>query len=228
MFDALTRWVSGDEVAEEAVARLVEAGVIDSGRPHEALVAGLEAVTGSVCRLHVEVRDEAGELERANCWVSGGAAALLVDLPGGMRREFLTVHPTFLPGALARLLGLGPRPRLDAQPLTVPEPLFDRLLDPDADQRQAALPVLLADNEDEQVAATAQALVTGSRRAWSVQVEWQTRQDQPQQRTLKVLDTEAGLWLVEPGPTGPAMWPATATTVWRALVLLLPRDDELA
>ena len=45
---------------------------------------------------------------------------------------------------------------------------------------------------------------------------------------MHVIDTETTLWAVEPGGTGLVVSPTTPTAVWRLLVTLLPRDEELA
>ncbi|WP_279582987.1 hypothetical protein [Fodinicola feengrottensis] len=42
-----------------------------------------------------------------------------------------------------------------------------------------------------------------------------------------MLDTEAGLWLMEPSVGLAVIWPTTPTAIWRALVCLLPQDNEI-
>jgi hypothetical protein len=43
-------------------------------------------------------------------WVAGHAAGFLLPAPKG-RRDVVVVHPGFVPERLARIVGLGPRPR---------------------------------------------------------------------------------------------------------------------
>jgi hypothetical protein len=57
-------------------------------------------------------------------WVSYDAAALLLPATGGEeRRRLMSLHPTLLPEALARLVDLGPRPRPDTtEPVSAADP----------------------------------------------------------------------------------------------------------
>jgi hypothetical protein len=104
------------EGAVGELASLHAAGVISGGRAHPAVAEALAAI----------VRPDLSTLELSSSgqsmrgWASYGAAALLLPEREGDdgRRVLLAVHPTVLPAALAELVDLGPRPRLDgAEPV---------------------------------------------------------------------------------------------------------------
>ncbi|GAA1667865.1 hypothetical protein GCM10009765_16530 [Fodinicola feengrottensis] len=225
-FETLSQWAHGQPTAGD-VAPLRQAGVIDRGRPHEKLLPGLLAVSEPVCTVEITVEGE--KLETGRGWVCAEAAALLLDLPGGLK-EFVTVHPSFLPAALARIVRLGPRPRISALPLQIPHSTLDQLLSPEPEVRSSTVEKLIVDapaGEREPTAAAATALGSGLRQQWRVRVEWAGPDGSPGGRGVRVLDTEAGLWLMEPSVGLAVIWPTTPTAIWRALVCLLPQDNEI-
>jgi hypothetical protein len=120
-FDRLVAWSLGDEeaAAGPALAALRELGAVRPGAAHPALAPGLLAVTEPVCRLRLRLVDERGRASEGDGWVRADAASLLLDLPAGLR-DFVTVHPAFVPAALARVVRLGPRPRVRSGPVRVP------------------------------------------------------------------------------------------------------------
>lgn len=228
-FGALSDWVSGREPAAAALAPLRDAGVIVRGRPHDLLMPGLIAVGEPLCTVEISIEDADHHVESGRGWVSDDAAALLLDLPGGLH-EFVTVHPSFLPAALARVVRLGPRPRVANVPLQVRNALLDRLLSPDESVRSTAVEELVAEipaAERELTTAAAQALGSGLRHRWRVRIEWTSPDGSPGGRGVRVLDTEAGLWLTEPAVGVSVAWPTTPSAVWRTLISLLPRETDL-
>ncbi|WP_163573223.1 hypothetical protein [Fodinicola feengrottensis] len=174
-FETLSQWAHGQPTAGD-VAPLRQAGVIDrSRRPHEKLLPGLLAVSEPVCTVEITVEGE--KLETGRGWVCAEAAALLLDLPGGLK-EFVTVHPSFLPAALARIVRLGPRPRISALPLQIPHSTLDQLLSPEPEVRSSTVEKLIVDapaGEREPTAAAATALGSGLRQQWRVRVEGPAR-----------------------------------------------------
>ncbi len=101
--------------AQEQLALLQSAGVIQGGSSHPAIRGALAAIVRpELCTL------ELGYAGRSmQGWVSASDAALL--LPAGEddeRRRLMQLHPTLLPDVLARLVDLGPRPRsVPAEPV---------------------------------------------------------------------------------------------------------------
>lgn len=228
-FDTLVALARGHTIGQDGeTAELRAAGVLDEhGSPAEALRAGLRAVADPVCRLEVRMQHADGRREAHEGWVAGHAAALLLAADGGLL-ELVSVHPSFLPEALARLVGLGPGPRLEgAAPVRLTVRTINQLTGSDPRARSAAAEQLrrAAAGTDQQ--ATAQALGGGVRCRWEAVVTWPAAAGVAGRRALHVLDTPAGPWLLEPAGAGLLAWPTTPTTVWRALTTLLPRDHEL-
>jgi hypothetical protein len=100
--------LQGDD-AQEQLALLQAAGVIQGGSSHPAIRGALAAIVRpELCTLELTY---AGRSMQG--WVSASDAALL--LPAGdddERRRLMRLHPTLLPELLARLVDLGPRPRV--------------------------------------------------------------------------------------------------------------------
>jgi hypothetical protein len=97
-----------DDAAHEQLALLQGAGVIRGGSSHPALRGALAAIVRpDLCTLEL---DQSGRSMQG--WVSYDDAALLLPATDGEeRRRLVSLHPTLLPEALARLVDLGPRPR---------------------------------------------------------------------------------------------------------------------
>jgi hypothetical protein len=208
-------------------AELRDAGAFRDGRYHPALEQGLDAVLNPVCRLEVRLADVHGRDAHIQGWVAGHAAGFLLPAQEGLD-DFVVVHPGFVPDQLARIVGLGPRPRAPAAtPLRLGTELLDELTAPDPARRTAA-PHSTLEGTSTEARAAARALATGLRARWEVVARWLPAPSSSGQRAMHVLDTEAGLWAVEPDAGGLVVWPTTPTAVWRLLVTLLPRDDELA
>jgi hypothetical protein len=209
------------------LAGLREAGALRDGQYHPALEQGLDAVLNPICRLQVRVADAHGREDHCDGWVAGGAAGFLLPAEEEFC-EFVVVHPSFVPERLARIVGLGRRPRAPtARPLELGAELLDELTASDPGRRAGALQRVL-DRTPEAAWASARALATGFRSRWEVVVRWLPGPGSTGQRAMHVIDTETTLWAVEPGGTGLMVSPTTPTAVWRLLVTLLPRDKELA
>jgi hypothetical protein len=190
---------------------------------------GLIAVGEPLCTVEISIEDADRGVESGRGWVSDDAAALLLELPGGLH-EFVTVHPSFLPAALARIVRLGPRPRVATVPLQVRNALLDQLLSPDESIRSVAVEELIAEipaAERELTVAAAEALGSGPRHRWHVRIEWTAPDGSLGGRGVRVLDTAAGLWLTEPTVGVSVAWPATPTAVWRTLISLLPGEADI-
>lgn len=230
-FNALIGHVTGQVADSTRVHALRDAGVLRGDSVDPRLAEGLDAVTFALCRLELHSVDRSGRRERGQGWVAGHAAALLLDLPDGPAGpwcEFLTIHPTFLPEMLARFAVLGPRPRPRAVPFQIPPAALDELVSADPARRAAALPQVTGAAPAHEVTATATTLGDGLRRRWQVTAHWAAAKGASGERSLDVLDTTGGLWLVEAQAGMLTVWPTTPSAVWRALVVLLPRDAELS
>lgn len=230
-FNALVGHVTGQGADSARVDALHDAGVLRGDSVDPRLADGLDAVTFAVCQLELHSVDRSGRCERGDGWVAGHAAALLLDLPDGPAGpwcEFLAIHPTFLPETLARFAFLGPRPRPRAVPLQMPPAALEELVSADPARWEAALPQVTGAAPAHEVATAAAALADGLRRQWQVTAHWAPAKGSSGERSLHVLDTASGLWLVETQPGRLTVLPTTPSAVWRALVVLLPRDNELS
>lgn len=203
----------GDPAGHEELER---AGALRSGAPHPALEPTLDAVAAPVCEAALARGDR-----RARVWVDARVSVLLVPEPDG-RLKLGTVPTPFLPLALARVNGLGPRPRIEpAVRLSFSAGDLARLL---AERDLAAVWSAAPDTPE---TAAARALVRGLREHWRVEVRWAPAPDSPGVRAVEVIDTDAGLWLVVPDDPGVELWPTSPTTVFRRLAALLPATEEL-
>jgi hypothetical protein len=98
----------GGEEAQEQLALLQGAGVIQGGSSHPAIRGALAAIVRpDLCTLELSY---AGRSMQG--WVSHADAALLMPAAEHEdRRRLMRLHPSLLPEVLARLVDLGPRPR---------------------------------------------------------------------------------------------------------------------
>jgi hypothetical protein len=223
-FDCLVAWARGTADPGPELGELRDAGAIRSGAPHPAVWPGLQAVTEPVCRLHLASIDDDGRCRSGDGWIASNAAALLLDAPDSMR-ELITVHPTFLPMAIARIVRLGPHPRPGTDPLHIPRVVYEGLFAPDRAERRLAAERISAGASDEPpLRDVVEQLVTGPWRLWAVTLTWTTPDGEPAAHAMQVAGTLAGLCLVDTGGQDSTLWPTTATGVWRRLTLLLPDE----
>jgi len=228
-FEALVAGPGGDPAADAA---LEVAGVLADGVPHPAVEALTAPARSARCVVEVSVAGARGTTGH-RVYVAPEAATALLHVDDGVV-QVVADRPDGVPALLARVVRLGPRPRLaddgapeavavgvaatDAAGLTLPDRSSVAAA---ADRLAAAAPW----------SAYGDALRAGTWRLWTARATWPGPDDEPGGRAVTVLDTPAGLTEVhgldapEPGPVRLA--PATPSTVWLALVRLLPADDEL-
>jgi hypothetical protein len=225
-FDALIDWAADRRAG--GVAELRAAGVVDDdGACAPAISAGVDAVVAPICRLVLRIQNPAGRQEQHEGWISGAVAAFLLATEGALC-ELVNVHPSFLPEAVARVVGLGPRPRLTGTvPVLLDVPTMDALAGPDHERRAAATDQLLATATRAEEQATARALGGGILCRWEAVMTWDPARDSQGRQAMHVVDTPSGMWLLEPAGDRLLASPTTPTVVWRLLIGLLPRDREL-
>jgi hypothetical protein len=229
----------GDEPAEqERLEELRDSGVLRGGSPHPKLTDGLDAVAEPVCRLRIRDHrryQDAWRIDEVDGWIGEEAAALLLDLPDGLR-EFITVPVMSIPEALARVVEWAPRPAPPGPPLRVPSSVPDGLVSPDPASREHAAYRLtnataagpMPEGAEDSPRRAAEQLVGGLRRYWEAVMSWDPAPGAAAERALRVLDSDSGMWMVQPVAADVTLRPVTPTTLWRELVLLFPSENELA
>jgi len=180
---------------------LQRAGVTVDGAVHEALADGVQALLSPMAELELQHGAQQGEGRLDGC------AAVLV-LPEGDSLRVHAVPVAFLPAALARLVQLGPRPRVEpAQRLPFSSAEFARTL---------------------VGAAPAPPALGSVHRHWRFVSRWPSpTRSMPGEHGVEVLDAEHGLWLVVPDGADIELWPTTPSQVWRRLVGLVPANEEV-
>jgi hypothetical protein len=191
---------------------LRDAGVVRDGGLHPLVADAMRSVAAPVCRLRLDLAGEDGPPKAGDGWLAGDGAALLLDLPEAGLRDLVSVPTDLVPAAIARLVRLGPRPRPEAEaPVFGPDLVAGLLAADPTDRRRAA-----------------DALSLSGWRSWLAQMAWSDPRSGLTGRAVQVIDAEAGLFLVDDDGERTTLWPTTPSAVWRLLVLLLPKSDELA
>jgi hypothetical protein len=187
----------GDDQLDELLA---------GGRP-----GGLPGVAAGLDVTMARLRDAPCELilergtRRGHAWVGAEDAALVV--PGAKPGvQTLRVVPTcFVPYALTRLNDLGPRPdtRL-ASPIRFAPGVLAQLVATNSPELQARV-----------------------REHWRVDAVWRGPEGDFAGRSVEVLDTSEGLWLIAPAAAEVELTHVRPAEVFRLLCALLPSAAEL-
>jgi hypothetical protein len=201
---------------------LESAGAVRGDTAHPALNVALKAVAEP----HATLVLERGA-RRGYGWAGPeGVTALLLPMPDG-RRRLITVRTQFVPDALARINDVAPRPRVEPAVrirLSAGE-LATALAT--RDPTRAAPDALAEDDPATDASAAFAALLASLTEHWRAESRWPPAEESPGVRSVEVLDTTAGLWLVIPDDPSVELWPTTPTMVFRALCGLLPFDHEV-
>jgi hypothetical protein len=181
--DAARAEISGPD--EEIRALLASDEPVELEPP--LLADGLRAARAPTARFRVTGFDEPLEA------VADARAGALI-LPRGGTTALRACTPSGLLGLLVRAVGLRPRPRVDAEPVTVPPRVLA--------ERTAEDPLL----QEQLDALSAHWRIE----AHGAGIGWY----------LEVLDSELGLWTVEESPDGLRLTPTDATAVLDELAAL--------
>jgi hypothetical protein len=130
------------------------------------------------------------------------------------------VSPPLLVDALVRLNDVGPRPRA---PRAVRIALGAGALAEALASRDPAGAGL----EDEETAAVFAEIVGGLREHWRATASWEPAEGALDGRTVEVLDTDSGYWMAIPDGDRVELWPATPSSVYRALCSIFPLVSEI-
>jgi len=206
---------------QEHLGALREAGVLVDGRVHPEVGAALAPMERPVCELGVREGERLVE-----GWMSPAAVTLV--LPAGEGRVYVSVlSPSLLPWTLARLVALGPRPRPEvAIGLRLAREDLDSLLGAAVDD-PARVRDLIGDDPPVTAARAMEGLTAGLRGRWRVEASWPAPGGRQVERAVEVVDTEGGLWLIDPEAGDVTLRPITPTLAWRLLIRLLPLEHEI-
>ena len=225
-FDAL---VAGG--GTEAVAYLRDAGLLDGDVVHPAIRPAVEAARAPVCVVDVAVAGTQGSTEH-RMWLAPAAAACLLHVSDGKYQVFV-VDPTRVPALVAKVVRLGPRPRLTPGAVPCPFVVVAGLTAPDAEQRAASVD-RLAETCPAEWAEWAAQLRGGRWRMWSARTTWPATNMTPTGRAVTVLDTPTGVVRVDEPQVDVAdatdqtsLTATTPTEIWLELTRLLPTDADL-
>ena len=211
-------------------------GLLDGGQVHPRLVPVVEIAARPLMRLVLDVAS--GSPVHCQGWI-GESHTLLLAAPNGAEEVYdaTFLSRSLLTSQLARFVGLGPRPRDKVtEPIEIDLGLLEALLA----GREGLAPdqlEMLIDASDELVPAWLEVLAllsTGVRSRWRVGIWWNSHEESPAARSLEIIDSEAGLFLVSHVARGPhpfarvRMHPVTPTQVWRLLCALVPASEEVA
>lgn len=206
-FDALREAAAGGAPAAEAAQELEECGALAQGKPHPSLQRALAPVLAPAVELVVAWGETV-----ANGWADVEHASLLVPLGrDGTLRRFAGFPAALLPGVLAGMLGLGPRPAAaDREAFEVaPAELAGALA------VQRGIPRAAGGSLPPEAAAA----LAGLYGHWRVDALWRAGGER---EMLEVIDAERGLWLVAPRDQAVTLTPVRAGDVWRHLAGLIP------
>lgn len=162
----------------------------------------------ATCELEVQ-RDG----RRASGRLEDGLARLLVPRADGL--EEIAVAADLLPDALARLVDLGPRPRIEPGRRLRYEPA--ELASPIADQTRRAHTDALEQGMGGEVDRDPLATVHSH---WKVEARWKRSPSSPGVREIEVVDTEAALWLVVRSSSEVELHSATSMEIFSQLAAL--------
>lgn len=225
---------SGRQVSREAA--LVSAGLLQDGLLHPRLVPLAQTAARPQVRLIVDVA--ANRPLHCDGWV-GETFALLLAARSATEELFEAtfLSRSLLTAQLGRFIGVSPRPRAKVvEPVEIDRGLLEVILGP-GDRLTAPQLEMLIDPDDHMLPAWLEVLSIlsgGVRARWRAGVWWNSHQESPEARSLEVIDSEAGLFLVSHLPRGDRRYrrvllrPITPSQVWRLLCALLPSPQEVA
>ncbi len=216
--------------ASPTVSILHEIGAITPQGVHPLLEPIARAVARPLVRFELLVGWPSPPCRVAG-WFAPGWAVLALPEPDGSSEQvgIVGVHPTRVPGVIATVTGLGPRPAPGvAQPIVLPPAAARALVFGEGGIGSAA--VLDAIGMDGPSHTSLQQMADGVVRTWKAQSRWPLGSNTAV-RELRVVDSgDAGLWLwldaTVAGRNVTKLGPVTSSVVWRHLTDLLPDADD--
>ena len=234
LLDAMCALHQDGETTEASA--LAECGLLSGESLHPRLVPVAETAARPLARV---VLDVAGT-NALHCdgWVGERFALVLVGpaaVRGPLEATFLS--RSLLTSQLARFVELGPRPRAKvSDTVEVDAGLLEALLGAGEPLAPSQLE-LLVDPLDELTPPWLEVLSIlsrGPRSRWRAGVWWNSTEETPAARSLEIVDSAEGMFLVMHVARGSRRFarvrlrPVTPSQVWRLLCALVPRAEEAA
>jgi len=226
VFDALVDLARGVELPQSLRAPLANAGLVVDGRVNAALEPPLSAAANPESVLALFQAGHDGHEARGAGFFVEGAGLITLDRTD-KRVEVLPVAPGFLPSSLARLFRLGPRPRLEFQPVLAPHGLVEDLLSDRPRTRSKAARYVAASSDDPPTGRFAALLESGPWTWNNVRVEWPAADGTVASRALHIWDSDEGLAIFENRGEKVAIDPMDPSTLFLLFTKILPRPGEL-
>ena len=226
---------AGLDLDDEIVSELVEAGIVKEGRVHEGLSDLARCLSRPLVRLVAErMPRPAVQLEG---WIDDRLAVLLHLPPGESTGDVVAIPRGMTGFRLARLMELGPRSphkvtglvEIDAGLLEVLL-LSGSSLEPDEVDRLLRPGDVPEPTWIESLAALSRTETT----RWNAGVWWNAADEHPKARTLELVDSDAGMFLVTMAQRGMGaarrveLRPVTPSQAWRLLCALVPPGDQVS
>lgn len=220
-----------DEIGRE----LATAGIVKEGQIHEALTGLGRCVSRPLARLVVE------RLPRSTVqvegWIDDRLAVLLRVPPQASEGDIVAVPRGMTAFRIARLTRLGPRsPHKVGGRVEIDAGLLEVLLlsgsslEPDEVERLLPPDDALEPAWIETLAALSRAGAT----RWNAGVWWNAVDERPKARTLELVDSGIGIFLVTVAPRGKRaarrieLRPVTPSQTWQLLCALIPPPGEVS
>ena len=233
---AVARLASGPIESEvERMDELRAAGIVVDDALHPRLEPLGRCIASPFVRLVAE--HSGARTWGVDAWLDDRLAALWRRPGVAEGAGDVVVVPRGMTGLnLARLLELGPRRRVKVDgPLELDEGLVEALLSSDEPWTAAALESMLLE-DDEVLPEWLEVLTDLSshpKRRWRVGSWWNSAEESPAARSLEVVETDAGSFLLtrrrDPDRRYRRMRmdPLSSTQIWRLLCALVPSPEQI-
>lgn len=226
ILDALVDLARGVELPASLREPLTDSGVLEDGGIHPALAEPLAAAAEPDCRLVLFLAEHDSSPCRGTGAATAGAGLIALDTLDD-RVDVLPVPPGFFAPSLARVFGLGPRPRLAFRPVLAPHKLVEDVLSERPRKRAKATAYIADSSPDPATQQFARLLAEGPWTWKSVRVEWPASDGTVASRALHVWDSLEGMAIFENRGDTVAIDPLEASTLFLLFTKILPRPSEL-
>ena len=226
---------AGADVDDEIVRELVEADIVKEGRIDEGLSGLARCLSRPLVRLVVErIPRPSVQLEG---WIDDRLAVLLHLPPGESAGDVVAVPRGMAGFRLARLMELGPRsPHKVTGPVEIDAGLLEVLLMNGSSLEPDEVDRLLrpGDHPEPAWVESLAALSRTETTRWNAGVWWNAADERPKARTLELVDSDVGMFLVTMAPRGMGaarrveLRPTTPSQAWRLLCALVPPVDQVS